>query len=89
MKEKEMTWICETCGKQCFTKGDLKSHIKYKHTEAAISTCEICGNTVKCLQIHMKIHKDAQIEINCDVCFKKVPTYKALGFHMKIHSDAK
>lgn len=86
--KKELPWICEVCGKRHFSERDLRSHIQFKHNEAA-SKCNICGKVVKCIRRHIQMHEQADIEINCEVCAKKVPTYNALKAHMKVHFDDK
>lgn len=81
--------ICETCGKMCRSKSDLRSHIKARHTETEKLKCNICGNFVKNLTKHLQIHIESTLDIKCEICGHKTTTYKYLRLHMKIHTDEK
>lgn len=81
--------MCETCGKQCRSKADLRSHIKARHTDIPKTKCDICGNFVKNMRKHKQIHVESALNIKCDICGHATTTYKYLRLHMKIHSDEK
>lgn len=81
--------MCETCGKQCRSKADLRSHIKSRHTETPKSKCDICGNLVKNMRKHKQIHVESALNIKCEICGHETTTFKYLRLHMKIHNDEK
>lgn len=81
--------MCETCGKQCRSKADLRSHIKSRHTETPRQKCDICGNLVKNMRKHKQIHVESALHIKCEICGHKTTTFKYLRLHMKIHNDEK
>ena len=84
---------CEICGKECFTRFQLKDH-KLIHQEGTPFICENCGqgfNSRTCLTSHM-FHKHSKIrnhkctDYGCDKSFK---TRTQLLVHNRSHTGEK
>lgn len=82
---------CDFCGKEFFTKFQLKEH-KLAHFEETPFVCEHCGNGFKtrtCLNSHV-FHKHSSVKKHqCTECPKTFKTRTQMLVHMRIHSGEK
>ena len=91
-------FVCDLCGKACFSKRDLKAHIINKHVKKDVKThkCEKCGfetaNKEK-LQKHLtKVHEGIGLEktLNCYLCEKVFSIESYLKRHIeRTHESTK
>lgn len=68
---KAASFICDICGKGCYSRGTLEEHKQGKHGSGF--PCEVCGaalTSVSNLRQHRKTHepKPAGVKYQCDVC---------------------
>ncbi|XP_063911182.1 zinc finger protein 62 homolog [Zophobas morio] len=87
--------ICDVCGRGCYDKASLQSHIA-KHEKGYENNkfkCEFCDKTFlqeKYLKHHFRrIHKDGGQKFICDLCGKKVNSKTSLRDHLIMHSGSK
>lgn len=82
---------CDICGKECFTKFQLKDH-KLIHVEQTPFVCETCGTGFKsrtCLNSHV-YHKHSTVRKHpCPECSKTFKTRTQLLVHKRTHSGEK
>lgn len=82
---------CEICGKECFTKFQLKDH-KLIHIEDTPFVCEICGQGFKsrtCLNSHV-FHRHSSVRKHeCGECQKTFKTKTQLLVHVRTHTGEK
>ncbi|KAI5635389.1 zinc-finger double domain-containing protein [Phthorimaea operculella] len=78
--------ICDTCGKQYYTKGELTSHLP-THNESN-HICKLCDKEFKTknhLRKHVRRHLSKNVFI-CDYCSKSFKEKQRILSHMRIHS---
>ena len=82
---------CDFCGKEFFTKFQLKEH-KLTHFEETPFVCEHCGNGFKtrtCLNSHV-FHKHSTVKKHsCPDCVKTFKTRTQMLVHSRTHSGEK
>ena len=82
---------CDFCGKEFFTKFQLKDH-KLTHFEETPFVCEHCGNGFKtrtCLNSHV-FHKHSTVKRHkCPECVKTFKTHTQMIVHTRTHSGEK
>ena len=69
-------YICETCGKNFATRGNLKIH-SVVHNRTLLKVCPVCNKRVSSIKKHMVTHSDDRPHI-CHVCGKSFKTKAAL-----------
>jgi len=77
---------CKVCNETFTNTNLLKAHTKYSHREA--STCELCGDTFKNIEMHTKtMHKtDKEKRYKCSQCEKAFAVKNSLKLHeMNVH----
>ena len=83
--DKDLT--CELCGYQTRYRRSLRDHMDGRHLNTAFP-CQLCGkvfNTVKKLRQHEKTEREGGLQ--CDKCWKNIPTRSALNKHMRTVHD--
>lgn len=87
---KQLTYLCETCGKDFTSKSNLVSHIKLhlplnerRHFECYL--CRTIFSYKKSLMTHMPIHSGENNRIQCKICFAHFSRTDALRRHSLIH----
>ena len=63
--------------------------LKYHREKAHQSKCEICtvcGKKVRCMKIHLKVHKNEK-QLQCDMCDFQCNARSSLKRHMYTHSE--
>ena len=84
-------FTCDFCGKEFFTKFQLKEH-KLAHFEETPFVCEHCGNGFKtrtCLNSHV-FHKHSSVKRHkCPDCVKTFKTKTQMLVHTRTHSGEK
>ncbi|KAF7286020.1 hypothetical protein GWI33_008323 [Rhynchophorus ferrugineus] len=88
--------MCNICGRTCYDKAALQSHMA-RHAEGYNENtnirCEICNKTFlqeRYLRHHFqRIHLNGGQRFICDLCGKKVNSKRSLRDHMYIHQGIK
>ena len=83
----EEHFTCQLCSFQSRYKQCLKEHIDGQHLNT-VFPCQFCGktfNTVKQLREHEKAEREGGLQ--CDKCWKNLPTRSALNKHMRSVHD--
>ncbi|XP_033751787.1 uncharacterized protein LOC117335721 [Pecten maximus] len=84
-------FTCDICGKECFTKFQLKDH-KLIHREQTPFICEKCGQGFKsrtCLNSHVFHRHNSIRKHDCTDCEKSFKTKTQLMVHHRIHTGEK
>ncbi|XP_060078832.1 uncharacterized protein LOC132558272 [Ylistrum balloti] len=84
-------FTCDICGKECFTKFQLKDH-KLIHREQTPFICEKCGQGFKsrtCLNSHVFHRHNSVRKHDCTDCEKSFKTKTQLMVHHRIHTGEK
>ena len=63
----------------------LKYHREKAH-QAKCEICTICGKKVRCMKIHLKVHKNEK-QLQCDMCDFQCNAKSSLKRHMYTHSE--
>ncbi|XP_059174473.1 uncharacterized protein LOC131954745 [Physella acuta] len=79
---------CELCGKECFSKFQLKDHMQ-THSDSSAFVCWHCGQSFKArnsLNSHV-FHKHSDIRKHlCKACGKSFKTWTHLKVHVRSHT---
>ncbi|XP_071104491.1 uncharacterized protein [Haliotis cracherodii] len=84
-------FTCDICGKECFTKFQLKDH-KLIHQEETPFVCEVCGQGFKsrtCLNSHVFHRHSDERKHSCSECNKTFKTKTQRLVHMRTHTGEK
>ncbi|XP_067655231.1 uncharacterized protein [Haliotis asinina] len=84
-------FTCDICGKECFTKFQLKDH-KLIHQEETPFVCEVCGQGFKsrtCLNSHVFHRHSDERKHSCSECKKTFKTKTQRLVHMRTHTGEK
>ena len=63
----------------------LKYHREKAH-QAKCEICTVCGKKVRCMKIHLKVHKNEK-QLQCDMCDFQCNAKSSLKRHMYTHSE--
>ena len=63
----------------------LKYHREKAH-QAKCEICTVCGKKVRCMKIHLKVHKNEK-QLQCDMCDFQCNARSSLKRHMYTHSE--
>ncbi len=78
------TFSCSDCDYKSTEKGNLKRHVRYRHTEREKQACSICQKRVLNLDLHLKRKHSGKAEtISCRMCDKILDKE-----HLKRHLEA-
>lgn len=86
----ERDFICDICQRGYKTKGALKKHKEYMHTDGVKFTCDTCGKQLKCkvsLRKHMELHSGPKPFV-CEICGMRFQTRSNRRQHMVTHNTA-
>ncbi|XP_065082092.1 zinc finger and BTB domain-containing protein 24-like [Ochlerotatus camptorhynchus] len=81
--------VCPYCQRGHNTKGDLRNHIKFAHSDDCTFPCKICGLIFRrktILNKHILSHSDT-LNVACKLCDKKFKRNHSLIQHVKIVHD--
>ncbi|XP_046549231.1 myoneurin-like [Haliotis rubra] len=84
-------FTCDICGKECFTKFQLKDH-KLIHQVETPFVCEVCGQGFKsrtCLNSHVFHRHSDERKHSCSECNKTFKTKTQRLVHMRTHTGEK
>lgn len=86
----ERDFICDICQRGYKTKGALKKHKEYMHSDGIKFTCDTCGKQLKCkvsLRKHMELHSGPKPFV-CEICGMRFQTRSNRRQHMVTHNTA-
>ena len=82
----EKPFKCEFCSVRCTMKGNLKSHIRIKHSGNSFKCphCDFLGDSKATLRKHSRLHQAEHPE-KCPECSYSCPSKAALRVHSRVH----